>query len=214
MPKLKRKGNRRAEENKLRDRARVLVQEIDKRYWELGRVLYEVYDYRAFSSGDGAMRERKAMFRRWGYKNFGDYCEKGLGIKKRTGENLRFAYSWFVIQQKMPVGIIRELITVGRSKVYLLAGFATKSNVRYWLKKANGMTFEELKTAIMTSKNVARPVGAKRSLRVDVCALVKYLCNIEFFLKRHGKKMPADVHDIVRFYEDQAGVHADLRLVA
>lgn len=218
--KTKPRLSRKSAEAKLRDRARTLVIEIDERYWELGRILYEVYagtfgGYRALMTGDGAMRTRRAMFKRWGYRNFGDYCERGLGIRKRTGENLRFAYYYFAIQQALPITMINQMVTLGRSKIYLLAGFATKSNIAVWLKKARDLTFEDLKRAINAERTgVVRPVGARRSLRVDVCVLVKYLCNMEIFLKRNGKKIPADVQDIMKWYEDQAGVKADVRLVA
>jgi hypothetical protein len=212
----KSKSGRKSAEAKLRDRARTLVMEIDERYWELGRILYEVYDYRAFLAGDGAMHNRRTLFKRWGYKNFGDYCEKGLGIQKRTGENLRFAYYWFAVQQKLPITTINQLVTLGRSKTYLLAGFATASNIMSWINRARACSFEELKRTISTAKNggAVRPVGSRRSLRVDVCVLVKYLSNIELFLRRNDKKIPADVQDIMKWYEDQAGVRANLKLVA
>lgn len=146
-------------ENQLREEARNLVREIDRKYWDLGRVLWDVYDgvpggYRALMSGEGSKQDRKALFEKWGYKNFGDYCENEVGLRKRTAENLRFAYYYFSIQQQMPENVIEQLVSIGRSKVYLLAGVATQSSIALWLEKAKELTFEELKMAIKTVKAV------------------------------------------------------------
>jgi len=147
-------------ENQLREEARSLVQEIDRKYWDLGRVLFEVYDgvpggYRALMSGAGSKQDRKALFEKWGYKNFGEYCENEVGLRKRTAENLRYAYYYFTIQQEMPESVIDQLVSIGRSKVYLLAGMATKSSIALWLEKAKELTFEDLKKSIKSAKAVA-----------------------------------------------------------
>jgi hypothetical protein len=147
-------------ENQLRSEAKTLVREISHKYWDLGRVLYDVYDgvpggYRGLMVGDGSIRDRTALFTKWGYKNFGEYCEQEVGLQKRTGENLRFAYYWFTIQQPMPESVIDELMAIGRSKVYLLSGIATRDSIGIWMEKAKELTFEELKKAIKTSKAVS-----------------------------------------------------------
>lgn len=147
-------------EDELREEARNLVHEIESKYWDLGRVLYDVYDgvpggYRALMKGKGSATDRVELFRKWGYSGFGEYCEQEVGIRKRTAENLRFAYYWFAIQQGMPKEVIDELISVGRSKVYLLAGVADLSNITLWIDKAKNLTFEDLKKAISTAKAVA-----------------------------------------------------------
>lgn len=147
-------------ENQLRNEAKTLVREISHKYWDLGRVLYDVYDgvpggYRGLMVGDGSGKERTALFTKWGYKNFGEYCEQEVGLQKRTGENLRFAYYWFTIQQPMPESVIDELMAIGRSKVYLLSGLATRDSIAIWMEKAKELTFEDLKKAIKLSKAVS-----------------------------------------------------------
>lgn len=147
-------------EEELRREARSLVQEIDHKYWDLGRVLYDVYDgvpggYRALMKGEGAAVDRVELFKKWGYIGFGEYCEQEVGIQKRTAENLRYAYYWFAIVQEVPADIIAKLIAVGRSKVYLLAGVADMSSITLWIDKANELSHEDLKVAIKTARTVA-----------------------------------------------------------
>jgi len=147
-------------ENQLRSEAKTLVREISHKYWDLGRVLWDVYDgvpggYRSLMVGDGSRQNRTSLFEKWGYKNFGEYCDQEVGIQKRTGENLRYAYYYFAIQQEMPESVIDELVSIGRSKVYLLSGVATRDSISIWLEKAKELTFEELKKAIKAAKAVS-----------------------------------------------------------
>jgi len=147
-------------ENQLRSEAKSLVREISHKYWDLSRVLYEVYDgvpggYRGLMVGDGSARERTALFTKWGYKNFGEYCEHEVGLQKRTAENLRYAYYYFAIQQEMPESVIDELVSIGRSKVYLLSGVANRDSIALWMEKAKELTFEDLKKAIKSAKAVS-----------------------------------------------------------
>lgn len=147
-------------ENQLRSEAQTLVREISHKYWDLGRVLYDVYDgvpggYRGLMIGDGSKQNRTSLFEKWGYKNFGEYCEQEVGLQKRTAENLRFAYYYFAVQQEMPESVIDELVSIGRSKVYLLSGVANRDSIALWLEKAKELTFEELKKAIKSAKAVS-----------------------------------------------------------
>lgn len=146
-------------EEELRREARSLVHDIDLKHWDLSRVLYDVYDgvpggYRALMSGKGSATEREALFKKWGYSSFGEWVEQEVGIRKRTAENLRYAYYWFAVNQNMPEDIIDQLISVGRSKMYLLAGVADKKSITLWIDKANNLTHEELKKALKTAKAV------------------------------------------------------------
>lgn len=140
-------------EQSLRLRAKNLVNQIEHTYWELGECLYSVYDglpggYRDLMSGDGSRAKRKELFKKWGYKNFGEYCEKEIGIRKRSAENLRYAYYYFEIRLHLPKEIKEQIKALGRSKVYLLAGVVTEDDVVSWIDKARVMTFEMLKEEI------------------------------------------------------------------
>jgi hypothetical protein len=147
-------------ENKLREEARQIVKDIDDRYWDLGRVLYDVYDgvpggYRALIQGDGSHTTRDGLFRKWGYASFGEYAEKEVGIRKRSAENLRYAYWWFSISLDLPERVLDQVKALGRSKVYLLSGFVTQETVTVWLDRAKELTFDELKLAVKQAKAVA-----------------------------------------------------------
>lgn len=147
-------------EEALRKEAKALVREIEKKYWDLGRVLYDVYDgvpggYRSLMSGDGALTKRQALFNKWGYNSFGEYCEREVGIRRRTGENIRYAYYWFSIHLDVNTGILNKVRALGRSKVYQLAGFVNSQNIEEWIKRAESLTFDELVKAIKQAKAVA-----------------------------------------------------------
>jgi len=62
--------------------------------------------------------------------------------------------TWFEVQEKLPAKVLTELKKVGRSSVYILAGFAKKDSVGLWIEKAKACTFEELKKAIQSAKAV------------------------------------------------------------
>lgn len=146
-------------EDKLREEAKSIVKDIDNKYWDLGRCLYDVYDgvpggYRSLMQGSGSRKVRQALFEKWGYRNFGDYCEREVGIRKRTGENLRYAYFWFAIRLDLPEKIIDEVKSLGRSKIYQLSGFVNQDNITLWIEKARDLTFEELKKSIKQAKAV------------------------------------------------------------
>jgi hypothetical protein len=144
-------------ENQLRDRAKALRWEIEDNYWELGKCLWEVYDgvpggYQAMMKGDGAKQAREALFQKWGFKSFEHYAESELGLRKRTAQNIRYAYYWFEVQEQLPEEVLTELKKVGRSRVYILSGFAKKDSVSLWIEKAKNSTFEELKKAITAAR--------------------------------------------------------------
>ncbi len=146
-------------ENQLRERAKSLRWEIEDNYWELGKCLWEVYDgvpggYQSLMKGSGAKQAREALFQKWGFKSFEHYAEKELGLRKRTAQNIRYAYYWFEVQEKLPANILTELKKIGRSRVYILAGFAKKDVISLWIEKAKGCTFDDLKKAITQAKAV------------------------------------------------------------
>lgn len=146
-------------ENELRARAKQLAKQIDSTYWDLGQCLYEVYDgvpggYRELMKGDGSRQVREGLFKKWGYKSFADYADSEVGIRKRSAENLRYAFYWFEIQLHLPKEVKEKIKSLGRSKVYQLAGFVQEDNIIMWVDKASEMNFEELKKSVKSAKSV------------------------------------------------------------
>lgn len=144
-------------EVELRERTKVAAKQVDTAYWELGQALYEVYDgvpggYRELMKGEGAKEARIELFKKWGYGSFEEYCEREVGMQRRSASNIRYAYYWFKIELDLGAEIIDQLKSLGRSKLYLLAGFVQKDNVMSWLEKAKEMTHEELKKVIVASR--------------------------------------------------------------
>jgi hypothetical protein len=144
-------------ENELRAKAKKLFKDIEESYWDLGQCLYDVFDgvpggYRALMNGEGARATRKALFDKWGFKSFAEYCEQEIGILKRSAENMRYAYYWFEIKLHLPKEVKERIKALGRSKCYLLSGFVGEDDVMSWLEKAQEMTHDELKKAIRVAK--------------------------------------------------------------
>lgn len=142
-----------AAENELRSEAKSLYASIETTYWELGRVLYEVFDgvpggYRELLKGDGAREARREIFRKWGYSSFEEYCEREIGIQRRSASSLRHAYWWFEIKLQLPTELKDQLKKLGRSRIYVLSGFVDNDNIMSWLEKASTMTVEELRKAV------------------------------------------------------------------
>jgi hypothetical protein len=146
-----------AAEKQLRDKAKTLYKNIETTYWELGGVLYAVFDglpggYRDLMKGDGSREVRRELFRKWGYSSFEEYCENEIGIMRRTASNLRYIYWYFEIQLKIPAELKEQVKRLGRSKMYTLAGFVTDDNLISWLEKAANMTNDQLKKAVAGAK--------------------------------------------------------------
>ena len=145
-------------EQEVRDRAVNLGKQIEVTYWELGKALSEVWS--GIPGGwkgatDPTRSSEKPLFAKWGYSTFEEYCEKEVGMRRRTASNLRYAYWWFEHQMTLPTEIKDRLKKLGRSKLYALAGFVTMDNVVSWIDKAESMTAEQIKKATMTAKAVS-----------------------------------------------------------
>lgn len=144
-------------ENDLRTRAKTLYKGIEENYWDLGQCLYDVYDgvpggYRELLKGNGSRTARRALFEKWGYKSFEEYCEKEVGILRRSATNLRYAYYWFEIKLNLPKELKDQIKSLGRSKVYQLSGFVGMDNIMSWIEKAKEMTHDELAKSIKAAK--------------------------------------------------------------
>src|SRR6185503_4518245 len=98
-------------ETELRARTKDLSKRVELTYWELGKALYEVYDgipggYRELMRGEGAKEARMALFKKWGYSSFEEYCEREVGLLRRSAQNIRYAYYWFQIELDLNQDVI------------------------------------------------------------------------------------------------------------
>ena len=145
-----------AEEEELRGRARTLSKQIETTYWELGKAIYEVWDGcpggRRRAAGEPEIR--KGLHEKWGYASFEEYCDKEVGLKRRTASHLRYAYYWFEHKLSLPSEVKDRLKKLGRSKLYAMAGHVTEDNIISWIDKAEMMTVEDIKKTIATAKAV------------------------------------------------------------
>jgi hypothetical protein len=144
-------------EDELRTRTKDLCKRVELTYWELGKALYEVYDgvpggYRELLKGEGAKEARMALFKKWGYSSFEEYCEREVGLLRRSAQNIRYAYYWFQIELDLKPDVVQLLTSLGRSKVYLMAGFVQKDTVLSWIEKAQSMTYDELRKVIQAAR--------------------------------------------------------------
>lgn len=138
--------------DKLLAKARYLSHKMDENCWELGELIYHIYDYHKLSGGKNLTR--KAMFAKWG--GFAEYCEKELGMKVRTAQNLRNVYYHFAIKLSLSPSKIQTFRALGRSKLYQLATVVEKDTIDHWYTFAKDSTFDSLKTKIERHKNPSR----------------------------------------------------------
>ncbi len=159
-------------EVELRDRTKSLYKKIETTYWELGQALYEVWDgvpggYRSLHKGEGVQAARRALYEKWGYTSFEEYCEREVGIARRSASSLRHAYWWFEHELSLPAEVKDRLKCIGKSKMYVMAGFVTNDNVISWLEKAEDLTVEELIKQIRIAKAVAKKKDNADSSEAD-----------------------------------------------
>jgi len=69
--------------SRVRNRAKVLADQVEMGYLELGELLYRIYD--APVDGDPA---NGSVLSRWGYKNIGEFAERELNIHFKKAQRL------------------------------------------------------------------------------------------------------------------------------
>lgn len=103
---------------RLLTKALSLRSEIELKFWELGEVLYHIF--------------QNQYFLEYGYPNWKDFCSQVLDIKWRTATYLKDIYGKFT-----SLGVKGEEIAgVGWVKLKELLPIIDKKNVREWIKVA------------------------------------------------------------------------------
>ncbi len=130
---------------RIRKEARGLAGQLDEGYMELARLLYLIYDTPV--DGDS---QKAAIFTKWGYGTFGEYCEEELNIHRKKAQRLRKI--WWNLEVRLRGRIDPELkqriISLGFSKVRELVGVLTARNVEKWVDRAEKLSYPKLVRAL------------------------------------------------------------------
>ena len=110
-----------------------LKAEIEVRWFELGKILQEIFDHKYY---------RDLGFETW--KNFVFEDLEPLGMKWRTADYLRMT-----VMKCEEVGIKKEVAgQIGWSKLKEIVPVVTKKNKDGWIKEANQKTVQSLNAAV------------------------------------------------------------------
>jgi len=179
---------------------------MNKSFWEVGRVLHEVYSSRIYTS--------------WGYDSYSAYCEGELNLKLRTAQSLQATYRHFVIDLKVSKMTLDQLTSIGSAKAYLIRGVATKENLAFWLNKAQTLGFAGLKAEIENCCNGGDPkprrkrVGTRRNQRDDLLVCIMTLFEMESVIRLSGKRLSTNQKTIMEYYQRFTNVKTKMKLVA
>jgi hypothetical protein len=107
-----------------------LKNNIESSYFELAKLLYEVYE--------------NEYFKEWGFEDFEEYCHKELEFGERKGRYLVSVWYHLVIKNEFEDKELEKLKDIGWTKVRALIRVVNKDNLDEWVKQATSMTAEEL----------------------------------------------------------------------
>jgi len=107
-----------------------LKNNIESSYFELAKLLYEVYE--------------NEYFKEWGFEDFEEYCHKELEFGERKGRYLVSVWYHLVIKNEFEDKELEKLKDIGWTKVRALIRVVNKDNLDEWVKQATSMTAEKL----------------------------------------------------------------------
>ena len=144
--------------NKLRERARKLVQERDMGFLELGEILYRVTTTPL--DGDSKNPDICTL---WGYQDIGEWADKELGIGRRTAERYRYIWKFLEItlEGKLPMSLRHRYTAIGYSKAYNLAKVITLENAEGWIEMGEELSYKDLQAAISDAIQRQRVIEAE-----------------------------------------------------
>jgi hypothetical protein len=124
--------------NRARNRAKILAEQVEMGYLELGELLYRIYD--APVDGDPL---KGSLLSKWGYNNIGEFSEKELNIHYKKAQ--RLIRIFYRVHVEMGGFDNPELLTrfrkVGWSKARELIRVMTKETAEFWITKAEQVNF-------------------------------------------------------------------------
>ena len=120
-------------------RAKRLVQTIDRSIWDLGQAISEILDKQLYLYGFPA------------YSSFDNFADVELGFGGRKAQFYAQIFKTFFAAELGP----GEINHLGSTKCRLLARVITIDNKDFWIKKAEELTTRQLENAIMKKGGLA-----------------------------------------------------------
>ena len=141
-------------QNRIRNRAKALADQVEMGYLELGEILYRIYD--APVDGDP---KNGSVLAKWGYKSIGEYAEKELGLHDKKAQ--RLVRIFYRIEIELggfgSPDLKRRFCRLGWSKAKELVRILTKENAAYWIENAEkwnfATTFERIRMEVQRQQN-------------------------------------------------------------
>lgn len=120
-------------QGRIRQRAKVLAEQVESGYLELGEILYRIYDAPVNGDPNGG-----SVLTKWGYTSIGEYAEKELSLHHKKAQRLvRIFYRVDVELNGFDnPDLKRRFIRLGWSKARELVRILTKENAQEWIGKA------------------------------------------------------------------------------
>ena len=154
----------RAWAGRMRHRARLLAEQVETGYLELGEILYRIYD--APVDGDP---DKGSLLEKWGYNSISEYAEKELSLHYKKAQRLvRIFYRVEVELDGLGKNpeLKKRFIRLGWSKARELVRVLTKDNMVDWIDRAEKMNYTTLVEVI---KRTIQIEEAKR-IQADLAA--------------------------------------------
>ena len=150
---------------RIRHRARVLAEQVETGYLELGEILYRIYD--APVDGDP---KNGSVLAKWGYNNIGEFAEKELSLHYKKAQRLvRIFYRVEVELDGLGQNpeLKKRFIRLGWSKARELVRVLTKENMVEWIDRAETVNYTTLVEII--KRTVA--MEQARQIQADIARL-------------------------------------------
>lgn len=122
-------------ESEVRKKVKVLVQNVDESYMDLGRLLFRVHAGHYWSD--------------WGFEDFGAYVAEELGFEERKAKYLLAIWKRFRVDLGVPASKLKR---IGWSKAKELLPVVDEKNYEEWLDKARTMKVRDLQKAVQKKR--------------------------------------------------------------
>lgn len=155
---------------RIRHRARILAEQVETGYLELGEILYRIYD--APVDGDP---QNGSILSKWGYNSIGEYAEKELSLHYKKAQRLvRIFYRVEVELDGLGKNpeLKKRFIRLGWSKARELVRVLTRENMEEWITRAETMNYTTLVEVIKRTIQIeqAKQIQADLAAQPDPVA--------------------------------------------